>query len=362
MAPVVWELARRKTLESKVVVTAQHREMLDQVMDTFSLKADYDLDLMTPNQTLAFLTARILGGVEDVLYKEEPDLVLVQGDTTTVMVTALAAFHNQIPVGHVEAGLRTHNIYNPFPEEMNRRITDTLSSLYFAPTELARSNLLREGVDEKKIHLTGNTVIDALLWVAGQKHEVSNQQLRTILDNKSRKVLLTAHRRENYLSKGMKQIYEAVREILANFDDVEIIFPVHPNPNVRKMAYEQLGNHPRVHLIEPLNYKDMVRVMKESYLVLTDSGGIQEEAPSLGKPVVVLRETTERPEGIEAGTAVLAGTKKEKIVKITGTLLSDEAAYQRMAKAVNPYGDGTAAKKIVDIVVKFCDEQHKKIS
>ncbi|MCL5411597.1 MAG: UDP-N-acetylglucosamine 2-epimerase (non-hydrolyzing) [Patescibacteria group bacterium] len=358
MAPVIKELEKYPAkIRSTVVVTAQHREMLDQVLGIFDIKPDYDLNIMSSNQTLADVTIKVLKGMEEIFSKDRPDVVLVQGDTTTVLAGALAAFYHKIKIGHVEAGLRTNNLQNPWPEEMNRRVVDSFADFYFCPTILGKQNLIKEGIPEKKIFVTGNTVIDALLWVANQSYEITNDSLKTVDFSNKKIILLTTHRRENYLSGGMKEIYEAIKEILKKHQDVEVVFPVHLNPNVRKLAHEKLdNNNPRVHLVDPLDYRDLVKLMKSSCIVLTDSGGIQEEAPSLGKPVVILRETTERPEGIEAGTAILAGTRQVNIFEIVDKLLSDKVFYGKMSNAVNPYGDGKSAWRIVDIIKRSFEE------
>ena len=351
MAPVVKALQQRQALQCIVAVTAQHREMLDQVLHLFQIRPDYDLGLMRPGQSLTGITVRALEGLREVVETERPALVLVHGDTTTTFVAALAAFYGRIPVGHVEAGLRTGNKYSPYPEEMNRKLTGALADLHFAPTATARDNLLREGVAPERIHVTGNTVIDALLAAVAPDYAFPGAELREILKAQAgrRMILVTTHRREN-LGEPMRQIYQALADVLAEFPDAYVIFPVHKNPQVRAVVNEVLGTHPRVHLIEPLDYQPFVNLMAQAYLVLTDSGGIQEEAPSLGKPVLVVRETTERPEAVEAGTVVVAGTTYAGVVGQLRRLLSDAAAYRQMAAAVNPYGDGQAARRIADII------------
>jgi len=345
MAPLVKEINKSKKLKSIVCVTAQHREMLDQVLNVFNIKPDYDLNLMKPGQTLAQITTRALLGLEEIFEKVEPDLVLVHGDTTTTLAGALAAFYHQIPVGHVEAGLRTWNKYSPWPEEMNRQMVDNIADYYFAPTQESKNNLLKEGKDESKIYITGNTAIDAL------QTTVSKDYTHEIFDwiGSDRLILLTAHRREN-LGEPMYNIFRAVKRIAEEFKDVKIVYPIHLNPQIRKIANEVLENEDRVKIIEPLEVIDFHNFLNKSYLVLTDSGGIQEEAPSLGKPVLVLRDTTERPEGIEAGTLKLVGTDEEKIFEETRKLLTNKRAYESMSKANNPYGDGTASKQIVEII------------
>ena len=347
MAPLIKELETREEIDSIVCVTAQHREMLDQVLNTFSIKPDYDLNIMKKGQTLSEITARVLRGIEEVLEKEKPNIVLVHGDTTTTFASALAAFYQQISIGHVEAGLRTYNKYSPFPEEMNRQMVDCLTDMYFAPTNLSKENLIKEGIPEEKIYITGNTVIDAM------SKTVDSNYKNEILDwvGNDRLILLTAHRREN-LGENMYSIFNAVNKIVNEFDDVKVIYPMHLNSKVREIAQEVLGNNAKVKLIEPLEVFDFHNFQNKAYLILSDSGGVQEEAPSLGKPVIVLRDTTERPEGIEAGTLVLAGTEEENIYKITKNLLEDENKYKAMSKAVNPYGDGKASERIVDAIIE----------
>lgn len=347
MAPLIKELETREEIESIVCVTAQHREMLDQVLNTFSIKPDYDLNIMKKGQTLSEITARVLRGIEEVLEKEKPNIVLVHGDTTTTFASALAAFYQQISIGHVEAGLRTYNKYSPFPEEMNRQMVDCLTDMYFAPTNLSKENLVKEGISPEKIYITGNTVIDAM------SKTVDSNYKNEILDwvENDRLILLTAHRREN-LGENMYSIFNAVNKIVNEFDDVKVIYPMHLNSKVREIAQEVLGNNAKVKLIEPLEVFDFHNFQNKAYLILSDSGGVQEEAPSLGKPVIVLRDTTERPEGIEAGTLVLAGTEEANIYKITKNLLEDENKYKAMSKAVNPYGDGKASERIVDAIIE----------
>lgn len=347
MAPLIKELETRKEIESIVCVTAQHREMLDQVLNTFSIKPDYDLNIMKKGQTLSEITARVLRGIEEVLEKEKPNIVLVHGDTTTTFASALAAFYQQISIGHVEAGLRTYNKYSPFPEEMNRQMVDCLTDMYFAPTNLSKENLIKEGIPAEKIYITGNTVIDAMSKTVDRNYK--NEILDWVGNN--RLLLLTAHRREN-LGENMYSIFNAVNKIANEFEDVKVIYPMHLNSKVREIAQEVLGKNDKVKLIEPLEVFDFHNFQNKAYLILSDSGGVQEEAPSLGKPVIVLRDTTERPEGIEAGTLVLAGTEETNIYKITKNLLEDENKYKEMSKAVNPYGDGKASKRIVDAIIE----------
>jgi UDP-N-acetylglucosamine 2-epimerase (non-hydrolysing) len=355
MAPVVRELIRRSAdlpIQVGVGVTAQHRQMLDQVLALFKLQPDYDLDLMTENQSLAQITASALTGVTQILERENPDWVLVQGDTTTAMTATLAAFYRRIKVGHVEAGLRTWDKFQPFPEEINRKIVDGICDLHFAPTATARQNLLREGLSDASIHVTGNTVIDALQWVAAQPFDWHSFFGGTLtLDPAQRLILVTAHRRENF-GAPMEQICTALREIAKQYrEDVHIVYPVHLNPNVQAPVRRILSNVPNITLLSPLDYLPLVQLMKRAYLVLTDSGGIQEEAPGLGKPVLVLRETTERPEAVDAGTVKLIGTDCERIIAETTGLLENPSEYARMARAVNPYGDGHAAERIVEVLL-----------
>lgn len=343
MAPVVLAIARALDLELKVCVTAQHRQMLDQVLDLFGIVPDVDLDLMQPGQTLSDLTGRVLTKLTPVLKALKPDLVLVHGDTTTTMAASLASFYEQIPVAHVEAGLRTDDLYNPFPEEMNRRLTSQLTRLHFAPTATARRQLERDGIDPRGIYLTGNTVIDALLETASKVEPASIE---------GRVILVTAHRRENW-GEPLKDICLAVRDLVERNPDVRVVFPAHLNPIVQNTAREILGNLERVRIIDPLDYAPFVKAMKESHLILTDSGGVQEEGPSLGKPVLVMRTTTERPEAVEAGTVRLVGVKRADIFRNAQELLDDAQAYARMANAVNPYGDGHAAERIVEAIRYF---------
>ncbi len=351
MAPVVKALQSAPGICCRVVVTAQHREMLDQVLNLFRIVPDVDLNLMKQGQTLTEITTRALNGLYEVIQKERPDLVLVHGDTTTTFAAALAAFYAQIPVGHVEAGLRTGNKYSPFPEEMNRKLAGALADIHFAPTETARENLLREGVAPERIVVTGNTVIDALLATVRPDYEFANSELKGILAAEAgrRMILVTTHRREN-LGEPMRQIYQALNTTLKEFPDSYVLFPVHKNPKVRETVNAVLGGHPRVHLIEPLDYEPFVNLMAEAYLLLTDSGGIQEEAPSLGKPVLVVRDTTERPEALTAGTVALAGISYDGVLQALRILLANQAAYSKMAQALNPYGDGRAAVRIVEYI------------
>jgi len=350
MAPVIKELQKVQDIETKVVVTAQHREMLDQVLHLFSIKPDYDLNLMKDKQDLYSITTGVLSGLKEIMEQEKPDLVLVHGDTTTTFAAALAAFYQKIPVGHVEAGLRTRNKYSPYPEEMNRSLTGRLAELHFAPTDLSRENLLAESIATFKIWVTGNTVIDALMDTVHPNYGFS-EELKEI-NFKNRILLVTTHRRENW-GDHMREIYEALVQLVEEFADVEIVFPVHKNPTVKDLAVEMLGDRERVHLLEPMEYEAFANLMNASYIILTDSGGMQEEAPSLGKPVLVLRDTTERPEAIQAGTVKLVGTIKEHIYEAARLLLVDRREYDKMAQSINPYGDGKAARRIVKVVKDF---------
>lgn len=350
MAPLVKELSKHPDkIKSFVAVTAQHREMLDQVLELFDIIPDYDLNIMQEGQTLYDVTTRALEGLKGVLVDCNPDLVLVHGDTTTTFVAALAAYYRQVPVGHVEAGLRTHNKYSPFPEEMNRHLTGALAEYHFAPTEKSMQNLMQENISQDNIFVTGNTVIDALKATVKENYVFSDPLLNKIDFDKQRVLLVTTHRREN-LGDPMRAIYQALKEIVETHPNVEVVFPVHKNPAVRRVVNEILGKVPRVHLIEPLQYEPFINLMQRSYLVLTDSGGMQEEAPSLGKPVLVLRDTTERPEAVEAGTVKLVGTDREVVLSVTNHLLDNPDAYRAMAEAVNPYGDGLASKRIADFI------------
>jgi len=348
MCPLVIELKTRKDVETIVCVTGQHRQMLDMVLDAFDVVPDHDLSIMKEGQSLFDITANILNSIKDVFEKERPDIVLVHGDTSTAFVCALAAFYLEIPVGHVEAGLRTYNIYSPYPEEFNRQCVSIISKYNFAPTELAKENLLRERRDPSSIHVTGNTAIDALKTTVKEKYE--NGHLDWASD--SRLIMITAHRREN-LGEPMKHMFRAIRRIIDETGDIKAIYPIHLNPAVRKTANAELSGCDRIRLIEHLDVIDFHNFLARSYLILTDSGGIQEEAPSLGKPVLVMRDTTERPEGIEAGTLKLVGTDEQTIYDAFKLLISDKGEYQKMSRASNPYGDGFASKRIADIL---CEE------
>ena len=345
MCPLVNELKTRKNINTVVCVTGQHRQMLDQVLEAFSVKPDYDLSVMKDKQTLFDITTNILNGIGAVLDEVKPDVVLVHGDTSTTFVTALACFYKQIAVGHVEAGLRTYNIYSPFPEEFNRQAVSIISQYNFAPTELSKENLVREGKDEGTIYITGNTAIDALKTTV--KDDYTHPELEWAKD--SRLIMITAHRREN-LGEPMHNMFRAIRRVMDEHPDVKAIYPIHMNPVVRQAADEELGGCDRIRIIEPLEVLDFHNFLARSFMILTDSGGIQEEAPSLGKPVLVMRDTTERPEGIKAGTLKLVGTDEEVIYENFKLLLNDKNAYEAMSKASNPYGDGFACKRIADIL------------
>lgn len=349
MAPIVKELEKRQGIESVVCITAQHRQMLDQVLHLFDIKADYDLDIFAPGQTLTEITTRALTGLEDVIKEEKPDVLLVQGDTTTVFSGALAAFYQKTKIGHVEAGLRSGNLYSPYPEEANRKLTGILTDFHFAPTERNRQNLLREDYPDEKIFITGNTVIDALKYSVKEDYIFEVDKLNKLDYSSKRVILLTSHRREN-IGKPMENIFSAVGDIVEKYRDVEVVFPIHLNPKVRDIAGKIIGNKERIHIIEPLDYEPFTNLMSKVHLVVTDSGGLQEEAPTLGKPVLVVREETERPEGVESGTAKLVGTSYRRLYDELDKLLSNKEEYRRMAKAVNPYGDGNASARIVDVI------------
>lgn len=349
MAPLVLEFERHPEIESKVLITAQHREMLDQVLHIFDIKPDYDLDLMKHGQTITDITNGVLRGVGAILDEYRPDILLVHGDTTTTFAAALSAFYHQIPVGHVEAGLRTWNIYSPYPEEMNRQLTGRLSTYHFSPTVQNRKNLLAENVADQKIIVTGNTVIDALYHVVAKDHEFEDTALKKIDFDKERVILLTCHRRENW-GEPMEQIFGAVRQIAQEYPTYRVVFPMHKNPKIREIAHKIFDGQQNITLIEPLEYEPFAKLMGRSYLILTDSGGIQEEAPGLGKPVIVLREETERPEAVEAGTVMIGGTDRERLYQAVRRLLDDEGAYQKMAQANNPYGEGKASKRIAEYI------------
>ena len=347
MAPLVKELESRKEIKSIVCVTAQHREMLDQVLNIFKIKPDYDLNIMKQGQSLSEITSRVLLGLEEVIKKEEPNIILVHGDTTTTFAGALAAFYNKVDIGHVEAGLRTYDKYSPFPEEANRIMVDRITDMYFAPTEVSKNNLLKENIDESKIYVTGNTAIDAM------KYTISDNYENSIFDwvGDSKLILLTAHRREN-LGEPMYNIFKAVKRLVNDNKDIKVIYPIHLNPLVRKIANEVFEDNDRIKLIEPLEVVDFHNFINKSYFILTDSGGIQEEAPSLGKPVLVLRDTTERPEGITAGTLKLVGTNEDDIYNEATILLNNKNEYDKMSKASNQYGDGNTSKYIADAIIE----------
>lgn len=360
MAPVVLELKKYPDLITPIVaVTAQHRDMLDQVLNLFNIKPDYDLNIMAQGQTLFDITTKAMNGLNGVLSKEKPDIVLVHGDTTTTFAGALAAYYHETAVGHVEAGLRTYNKYSPFPEEMNRKLTGAIADLHFAPTDTASGNLKAEGTDEEKIFVTGNTVIDALHKTVKDDFKFDDEKLANIDYENKRIILVTTHRREN-LGEPMRHVYKALKDIVNEFDDVEIVFPVHKNPKVREVVNEELGNVNGVHLIDPLDYEPFANLMHRAFLVLTDSGGIQEEAPSLGKPVLVLRDTTERPEAVKAGTVKLIGTERQRVYEETKYLLTDHDEYERMANTCNPYGDGKASKRIIEAILYHYGLSDKK--
>lgn len=359
MAPLVKELEKTDNIDVKVCVTAQHREMLDQVLEIFKIKPDYDLDIMTKGQTLAGITTKALEGLCEVMEKEKPNLVLVHGDTTTTFAASLAAFYNKIMVGHVEAGLRTYDKYSPYPEEMNRKLTTALADIFFAPTENNKNNLIKEGIAENKIFVTGNTAVDAMKYTVNKEYKFEDPELRNVDFDNKKVILVTAHRREN-LGEPLENICKAIKEIVEQHNDVEVVYPVHLNPVVQNTAKNILGDMSRVHLIKPLDAMIFQNVMDRSYIVMTDSGGVQEEAPSVGKPVLVLRTETERPEAIATGTLKLAGTNKDDIVKLANELLTDKEEYKRMSHAKNPYGDGMASNRIADSILYFFNQKTEK--
>ena len=359
MAPVVKAIEQNEHLESIVAVTAQHREMLDQVLQLFDIVPDYDLNLMKHGQTLTTITSGVLAGLEEILQKEQPDLVLVHGDTTTTFAATLAAFYQQIPVGHVEAGLRSGNMYSPYPEEANRKLTGAMATLHFSPTPESRRNLLKENVDDAHIFVTGNTVIDALLATVKDGYRFADENIQALLDSDAPKVLITAHRRENQ-GEPMANIFRAVKRLHETLPEVQFIFPIHKNPKVRELAGEILGGLARVHIIEPMDYEPFANAIARVDLIMTDSGGLQEEAPALGKPVLVLRDTTERPEAVTAGTVSLVGTDEELIYNTALQLLTDKEAYSAMANAVNPYGDGKASGRITYAIEYYFNLRYEK--
>lgn len=351
MCPLVKALEKDERFESIVCVTAQHREMLDAVLEIFDIKPDYDLNLMSHGQTIIDISSKVLYGVDNAIKKANPHIVLVHGDTSTTLNAAQAAFYNKVPVGHVEAGLRSGDLYSPYPEEFNRKLVGTFADIHFSPTKGNIQNLLKEGIPEEKIFLTGNTVIDALFEVIKNDFIFEDNKLSQIDFNNKKIILLTCHRRENW-GQPMEEIFNAVKKIVNENEEVEVIFPVHLNPNIRELAKNIFGESERIHLIEPQDYEPFVNIISKSYLIMTDSGGIQEEAPALGKPVVVLRTETERPEAVEAGTVKIVGTNQEKIIEEVNKLLRDKSEYEKMANAVNPYGDGKACDRILEILLK----------
>ena len=360
MAPLVKELEKREEIESKVCVTAQHREMLDQVLEYFEIKPDFDLNIMKSKQSLTGITNRVLEGLEEVFIKEKPDMILVHGDTTTTFAGALAAFYQQIKVGHVEAGLRTFDKYFPFPEEMNRKLTGSLADLHFAPTKGSKNNLLREGINENDIYITGNTVIDAMLHTVKEDYKFENEELNKIDYVNKKVIMITAHRRENW-GEGIENICTALNKIVEDKKDVELVYLVHLNPVVKDVVHARLGGNDRIHLLPPLDTKETHNLMNKCFMVMTDSGGLQEEAPHLGKPVLVLRDVTERPEAVAYGTVKLVGTDIEKILSEANELIQNREAYEKMSKSVNPYGDGKASERIADAILRYFDLSDKEV-
>lgn len=350
MAPLVKKMEQNERIESIVCVTAQHREMLDRVLEIFDIKPKYDLNIMKHGQTITDVTNRVLKELESVIANDRPDILLVHGDTTTTFSASLAAFYNKVPVGHVEAGLRSGNIYSPYPEEMNRKLTGMISSIHFAPTVGNKENLLKENIDEDKICITGNTVIDALLSVIDEDYKFNNKDIDDIDYDNNKVILLTCHRRENW-GKPMEDIFKAIKRVVQDNENVEVIFPMHLNPKVRDCAKSIMGDMDKIHLIEPLDYEPFANLMNKVDVILTDSGGIQEEAPAIGKPVLVLRTETERPEAVEAGTARVVGVDEEDVYKATNYLIRDEEEYSKMSNAVNPYGDGKACDRIIEHLI-----------
>ena len=360
MAPLVKELEKREEIESKVCVTAQHREMLDQVLEYFEIKPDFDLNIMKSKQSLTGITNRVLEGLEEVFIKEKPDMILVHGDTTTTFAGALAAFYQQIKVGHVEAGLRTFDKYFPFPEEMNRKLTGSLADLHFAPTKGSKNNLLREGINENDIYITGNTVIDAMLHTVKEDYKFENEELNKIDYVNKKVIMITAHRRENW-GEGIENICTALNKIVEDNKDVELVYLVHLNPVVKDVVHARLGGNDRIHLLPPLDTKETHNLMNKCFMVMTDSGGLQEEAPHLGKPVLVLRDVTARPEAVAYGTVKLVGTDIEKILSEANELIQNREAYEKMSKSVNPYGDGKASERIADAILRYFDLSDKEV-
>lgn len=350
MAPIIKEMEKRPNIESIICITAQHREMLDQVLNLFDIQVDYDLNIFKPGQSLTEITTRAIKGLEEVIIKEKPDVLLVQGDTTTVFAGALAAFYQKVKIGHVEAGLRSGNLYSPYPEEANRKLTGVMTNFHFAPTEINRQNLLNEAYPDENIFITGNTVIDALKYTVKNDYFFETPLLNNLDYENKRIILLTSHRREN-IGRPMENIFNAINDIVNSYEDVEVVFPMHLNPKVREIARSVMGENLRIHLIDPLEYEPFTNLMAKCHLVVTDSGGLQEEAPTLAKPVLVVREETERPEGIEAGTAKLVGTDYDNLFNNLDLLLKNKDEYNKMAKSVNPYGDGKAAERIVDVLM-----------
>lgn len=360
MAPLIKQLEECEKTQSIVAVTAQHRQMLDQVLEMFDITPDYDLDIMKQGQTLSQITTRVIEGLEDVIKKADPDIVLVHGDTTTTFAGAIAAFYAQKKIGHVEAGLRTYDKYSPYPEEMNRRLTGQLADLHFSPTIKNKNNLLKENINEDNIFITGNTVIDALKTTVKDDYKFEDEVLANLDFENKKVIVMTAHRREN-LGKPLQNICEAVREIVLAHPDVELVYPMHMNPAVRNTAKAILGGIDRVHLIEPLDVQELHNAMDRCYMVMTDSGGLQEEAPSLGKPVIVLRSETERPEAVEAGTVLMGGIEKDNIVKLAHMLITDADAYKKIAHTANPYGDGRASERTVDAILYAFGEGERPV-
>ncbi|WP_297435293.1 non-hydrolyzing UDP-N-acetylglucosamine 2-epimerase [uncultured Clostridium sp.] len=360
MAPLVKALEKRSEIESKVCVTAQHREMLDQVLELFEIKPEFDLDIMKTRQSLTGITNRILEGLEELFISEKPDMILVHGDTTTTFSSGLAAFYQQIRVGHVEAGLRTFDKYFPFPEEMNRKLTGALADLHFAPTQGSKNNLLREGISESDVYITGNTVIDAMAHTVEENYVFDTDELNKIDFENKKVIMVTAHRRENW-GEGIDNICDSLATIVEENKDVELVYLVHLNPIVKDVVHAKLGGKERVHLLAPLDTKETHNLMNKCFMVMTDSGGLQEEAPHLGKPVLVLRGVTERPEAVEAGTVKLVGTDVDVILKEANALINDEAYYAQMSKSVNPYGDGNASERIVDAILKYYGKNDNEV-
>lgn len=359
MAPLVKQLEKTDKVENKVCVTAQHREMLDQVLDLFDIKPDFDLNIMKAKQSLTGITTKVLEGLEEIFVQEKPDLVLVHGDTTTTFAGALAAFYQKIKVGHVEAGLRTFDKYFPFPEEMNRKLTGAITDLHFAPTTGSKNNLLREGIEESQIFVTGNTVIDAMKFTVEDEYIFNSDELNNIDYNKKKVIMVTAHRRENW-GEGIENICNALKAIVEQNEDVELIYLVHLNPVVKDVVYRILGGLERVHLLSPLDTKETHNLMNKCYMIMTDSGGLQEEAPHLGKPVLVLRDVTERPEAVKAGTVKLVGTNVNIIVDTANKLIKNSSEYDKMSRATNPYGDGKASKRIISAILEYFEIESEK--